>query len=70
MNRFFVDDLSPERIPLPPAVAHQVSRVLRLCDGDEILLLDGSGRQARCRLVADTAEVVERGEAGSACARR
>jgi len=64
MNRFFVDDLSPERIPLPPAVAHQVSRVLRLRDGDEILLLDGSGRQARCRLAADACEVVERGEAG------
>lgn len=70
MNRFFVPDLSGERIPLPPAVAHQVSRVLRLRDGDEILLLDGSGQQARCRLVGEACEVIERGEAGGEPAHR
>lgn len=64
MNRFFIEDVSPDRIPLPPAVAHQVWRVLRLRDGDEIVLLDHAGQQARCRLVGDACEVVERAEAG------
>ncbi len=64
MNRFFVDDVSADRISLPPAVAHQVARVLRLRDGDEIVLLDGSGQQARCSLVGDACDVVERGAAG------
>lgn len=64
MNRFFVEDVSADRIPLPPAVAHQVARVLRLRDGDEILLLDNAGHQATCRLSGDMCEVIERGEAG------
>ena len=63
MNRFFIEDISSDRIPLPPAVAHQVSRVLRLHDGDEIVLLDNAGQQARCRLIGSACEVVERGDA-------
>jgi 16S rRNA (uracil1498-N3)-methyltransferase len=64
VNRFFVDDLAGERISLPAAVAHQVRRVLRLRDGDPVLLLDGAGTQARCRLDGDEAVVEERGAAG------
>ncbi len=64
MNRFFVTDLGPDRIPLPPAVMHQVRRVLRLRDDDELMLLDGAGEQARCRLEGDHAVVVERSAAG------
>ncbi len=63
MNRFVVAELASERIELPPVIAHQVRRVLRLRDGDEILLLDGRGTQARCRLEGDTAVVEERGAA-------
>jgi 16S rRNA (uracil1498-N3)-methyltransferase len=63
MNRFVVPELASERIELPSAVAHQVRRVLRLRDGDEILLLDGRGAQARCRLEGATAVVEERGAA-------
>lgn len=71
LHRFFVD---PSRLvpgpdgslPLPGEVAHQVTRVLRLRDGDELVLLDGLGSQARCRLAGDGERltVVERGEAG------
>lgn len=64
MNRFFVDDIAGERIALPAGVAHQVRRVLRLRDGDELLLLDGRGGQARCRLDGDDAVVEERAAAG------
>lgn len=64
MNRFFVDDVAADRIQLPPPVVHQVSRVLRLRDGEEIVLLDGAGHQARCRLDGESCEVVERADAG------
>lgn len=63
MNRFVVAELASERIELPPAIAHQVRRVLRLRDGDALLLLDGRGTQARCRLEGGTAVVEERGPA-------
>lgn len=54
-----------DRFPIPGAVEHQVTRVLRLRDGEEIVLLDGGGAQARCRLEAGgSLSVLERGEAG------
>jgi 16S rRNA (uracil1498-N3)-methyltransferase len=64
VNRFFVDDIGPDRIPLPPPVARQIRRVLRLRDRDELVLLDGRGGQVRCRLDGDDAIVEERGAAG------
>lgn len=63
MNRFFVDDIAADRLALPAAIAHQVWRVLRLGDGDEITLLDGRGSQARCRLDGRDCVVVERSAA-------
>ena len=48
---------------MPASIAHQVTRVLRLRDGDEITLLDGLGQQARCRLERGNCVVVERGVA-------
>jgi 16S rRNA (uracil1498-N3)-methyltransferase len=52
MHRFFVEPASlvGERFPLPAPIAHQVGRVLRFGDGDEITLLDGLGGEVRCRL--------------------
>ncbi|HEX5396062.1 MAG TPA: RsmE family RNA methyltransferase [Candidatus Limnocylindria bacterium] len=70
MNRFFVDDIGSDRFPLPASIAHQVARVLRLADGDEITLLDGTGSQARCRLEGGACVVVERGAAGGEPAHR
>ena len=66
MHRFFVDPttIAGERFAVPASVAHQVSRVLRLRDGDEITLLDGLGGELRCRLEDGECVVVERGVAG------
>lgn len=66
MHRFFVEPaaMAGERFPVPPAIAHQVTRVLRLADGDELLLLDGRGAQVRCRLEAGKCVVLKRDEAG------
>ena len=65
MHRFFVQPalMAGERFPVPPAIAHQLTRVLRLRDGDEVTLLDGLGQEARCRLDGGNCVVVERGEA-------
>ena len=59
MNRFFVDSLAAERIALPAAVAHQVRRVLRLKDGEQVVLV-AAGREALCRLDGDACVVEER----------
>ena len=53
-----------ERFPVPATIAHQVRRVLRLRDGDEITLLDGMGGAVRCRLEDRDCVVLERGMAG------
>jgi 16S rRNA (uracil1498-N3)-methyltransferase len=45
---------------MPVGIAHQLTRVLRLRDGDEISLLDGIGGEARCRLEAGDCVVLER----------
>jgi 16S rRNA (uracil1498-N3)-methyltransferase len=65
-HRFFVEPaaMAGERFPLPPSIAHQVQRVLRLRDGDEIVLLDGAGEEARCRLESGACVVESRGPAG------
>jgi 16S rRNA (uracil1498-N3)-methyltransferase len=64
-HRFFVEPaaMAGERIPLPESLAHQVQHVLRLRDGDEIVLLDGAGEEARCRLDAGDCVVESRGPA-------
>jgi 16S rRNA (uracil1498-N3)-methyltransferase len=66
MHRFFVDRaaMAGDRFPLPGQIAHQVLRVLRLEDGDEIILLDGAGSMARARLDDVSCVVIERGSAG------
>lgn len=66
-HRFFVEPaaMAGERFPLPKAVAHQVRRVLRLRDGEAIVLLDGTGEEVRCRLEGDACVVERRGAAGA-----
>jgi 16S rRNA (uracil1498-N3)-methyltransferase len=66
MHRFFVDPaaMAGERFPLPVEIAHQVTRILRLRDGEEITLLDGAGAEARCRLKGGQCVVLERAAAG------
>lgn len=58
LHRFFVapDALDGDRFPLPASIERQVRAVLRLADGDRLVLLPGDGSQALCRL--DGAECV------------
>ncbi len=63
MNRFFLDPRlmnSPE-LNFPPDVSHQITRVLRLVPGDEVLALDGEGMEYRVRLLDVTPQAC-RGE--------
>ena len=62
VHRFFVDRaaVTGDAFPLPSAIEHQVRRVLRLRDGDRIVLLVGDGRELLCRLEGDTCVVDER----------
>jgi 16S rRNA (uracil1498-N3)-methyltransferase len=66
VHRFFVapEAMRGDRFPLPDAIAHQVSRVLRLEDGNRLVLLDGAGEAATVRLVDGACQVESRGAAG------
>ena len=52
LHRFFVpaDQATGERFPVPAAIERQVRAVLRMGDGDRIVLLTGDGSEAACRL--------------------
>ena len=62
LHRFFVppEETTGDRFPTPPSIRRQVERVLRLRDGDHIVLLTGDGREARCRLEGGECVVEER----------
>jgi 16S rRNA (uracil1498-N3)-methyltransferase len=66
LHRFFVapEAMQGDRFAVPDAIAHQVSHVLRLRDGERLVLLDGAGAAATVRLVDGGCEVVSRGPAG------
>lgn len=52
LHRFFVppDQARGERFPLPGTIERQVRGVLRMGDGDRVVLLTGDGSEATCRL--------------------
>ena len=52
LHRFFVapEAIGGDRFPLPEPIERQVRGVLRLTDGDRLVLLPGDGSQALCRL--------------------
>jgi 16S rRNA (uracil1498-N3)-methyltransferase len=56
--------MAGDRFAVPAAIAHQVTRVLRLRDGDEITLLDGLGGAVQCRLEGGDCVVIDRRVAG------
>jgi 16S rRNA (uracil1498-N3)-methyltransferase len=69
ISRFFFPHPLPASgaVPLPEALAHHASRVLRLRDGDPIVLFDGRGGEVAARLLAQgKAWLAELGEASSA----
>lgn len=50
-DRYFHPELRGEsRVQLGPEAAHHVTKVLRMRPGDELLLFDGRGGEARCRI--------------------
>ena len=62
LHRFFVEPgaIVGERFPVPAAIDRQVRRVLRLKDGDRIVLLPNDGTRALCRLDGGECVVEER----------
>jgi 16S rRNA (uracil1498-N3)-methyltransferase len=66
VHRFFVEPeaMAGEQFPLPAGIAHQVTRVLRLHDGEQLVLLDGRGEAAIVRLQHGQCVVDSRGPAG------
>jgi 16S rRNA (uracil1498-N3)-methyltransferase len=62
LHRFFVDpaEMAGDGFPLPAAIERQVRAVLRLRDGDRLVLLSGDGTEAVCRLEAAACVVEER----------
>jgi 16S rRNA (uracil1498-N3)-methyltransferase len=62
VHRFFVapEAMSGDRFALPESIERQVRAVLRLADGDRIVLLPGDRTEALCRLVDGECVVEER----------
>ena len=62
LHRFFVHpaEAPGERFPLPATIARQVRMVLRLRDGDRLVLLTGDGTEATCRIVGGDCVVEHR----------
>jgi len=62
VHRFFVlpEAMDGDRFGLPAAVERQVRNVLRLGDGDRLILLPGDGTEALCRLEGADCVVEER----------
>ena len=66
VHRFFVppEDVVGDRFRLPASIERQVLRVLRLRDGDRLVLLTGDGLAATCRLEGGECVVERRAAAG------
>ena len=58
MNRFYVQDVRDGQARLGRAQLHQLRHVLRLRDGDELAVFDGSGSEWLARLQGESAELV------------
>ncbi len=65
LHRFFVDPavVVGDRFAIPPGIEHQVRTVLRLRDGERIVLLPGDGDELTCRLEAGQCVVEDRARA-------
>ncbi len=60
MHRFFVspETLRIKDVQLSGDIAHQISRVLRMKSGDEVILFDGGGYEYRVRLIEVGREMI------------
>ena len=62
LHRFFVEpaEMAGDRFPLPAGIERQVRAVLRLRDGDRLVLLPNDGTEAICRLDGNACAVEDR----------
>ena len=62
LHRFFVEpaEMAGDRFPLPAAIERQVRAVLRLRDGDRLVLLPNDGPRPICRLEGGACIVEDR----------
>jgi 16S rRNA (uracil1498-N3)-methyltransferase len=72
LHRFFVaaGEAAGDRFALPASIARQVRTVLRLRDGERIVLLAGDGNELLCRLEGEACVVEERRPAAGEPAHR
>lgn len=59
MQRFFLppDNLTGQKVTFPQDVTRQIIHVLRLGEGDQIIVLDNSGAAYLVRLIVDSADM-------------
>src|SRR5919108_1990517 len=62
VHRFFVEPeaIAGDRFPLPASIERQVRRVLRLTDGDRLVLLADDGFETHCRIAGSDCVVEAR----------
>ncbi len=72
LHRFFVTpaEAAGERFPIPSTIARQVRTILRLRDGERIVLLTGDGAETLCRLDGESCVAEERRAAAGEPAHR
>ena len=72
VHRFFVspEEANGDVFPVPASIRRQVGRVLRLRDGEQLVVLAGDGVELICRLEAGSCIVVERRDAAGEATHR
>jgi 16S rRNA (uracil1498-N3)-methyltransferase len=58
MHRFYVPEIKDGEAELRPAQVHQLRNVLRLHDGDQVAVFDGTGTEWLAQLHGDRAELL------------
>lgn len=59
MRRFFKQDIAGDTVRITGQEAKHISRVLRMQEGDMLILFDGSGTDCLCRIAGIGADYVE-----------
>ncbi len=61
MRRFFVSEIKPQNglVNICGSEAKHISRVLRMCPGDSLVLMDAMGNRYKCRISSITKNNVE-----------
>jgi len=64
MNHFFLSETQflGEQVRFPPQIVHQIIHVLRMKNGDQVIVLDGQGYEYRVKLSIDHDHMVVGGD--------